>query len=290
MKRGEAAQHRGNAYKWISTGITGLLIIVRLIFECHRRYLAAGMYLGGVRFEKAQQSKELKAIEAGKIGPGLRDYRITVECTGKLEHKFLERLRVLMSDAQLYEAIPFEQRTEALRARCFTMTSYAAAAAVEHEAECTTFPNKLFTCIHEPGAFKEFDDVKECQKDLWSLEVLAFYREGDREDFRHDMRMGAKMIRTDTAPRECSHSVVRRLLHMLSVQTHVLAIDRLNAHFMARTAVSFSSWLPRLPRLRRNVRRPRTRMEVWRESPSRPRRKLELARETARGELGCLRR
>lgn len=236
LLRQQGDRHRRDALCLVSApDLLAHLVVVRIAIEPHRLYIADLFFYGGDKWEQAQRCREARALRGGAVGTKLRDYRLLVAAKCTLERSFMQSIELLMGGSDLYDLVPAHSRTLAVQTKLFSMLTYSASRMAEIIHQFNGFPFRVFKCLEDLGGFATLAAERDCLKDAWSKDFLSMACKPEKAaDAQQTLRLLAIFGQLDTAPIECSHASVRRLLVHFSVQCPLMAMENLNAEWVGK--------------------------------------------------------
>ena len=207
----------------------GKLMLQRCLMEPLRAYLAKQFDLASADFERRESAKLAAALSRGETGAGARAYRLSLVASGAVDRVFFDQTRVLFDCANLWSALPPSCLTVSFRALAFRGISRQACAF--HELLARThegFPHQVFKLLGSPDHAEALDAVDECLLDPWTRSMKRAYG-FQSADFLHILAGVAQSLAVDISVLEAKHATIRRLLTVLSVQTHAVEFSHLSA-------------------------------------------------------------
>lgn len=235
--RKQSAGERSVAVQFLRwQDVPGLTIVVRAVMEPQRQYIEGLLHVGGATWEQHQRWREARALACGERGTGLRDYRVLVAVRGDLEEKCTERTISLMTQTSSWNALPVRMRNASLRSTAFCMLSSALCMLNEIRAIFESHPFSIFRVLENDNDRDFLADLQqgtsECERGDFANWILSLLKLMTVEDVLQVLRTIALYALLDNGPLEASHTIARRLLMMMSVQTAMLSLDMLNAEWI----------------------------------------------------------
>ena len=104
----ENEKHRRQTLRWVLSEPLGQVVMLRLCLEPLRNLLSKQLRIAGRAWDEAQRLKQLKAVKAGDSSYQ-RHFRITVAAEQTLENEFMQQVRALMFEHELWSVMPPRQ-------------------------------------------------------------------------------------------------------------------------------------------------------------------------------------
>ena len=118
---------RGKALELVGLNPEAMMLTVRYVLKPLQALRRRQYNISGIRWETQQRAKVAKAIQAGRPGERLRQYRIVIAAQCAFENKFMEDLRCLMGPSRLWNALPYASRTVQHRGTTFKLLARSGA-------------------------------------------------------------------------------------------------------------------------------------------------------------------
>ena len=238
---------RAMAFQFLHSNSLGWLVLIRMLMEPLRQYLAQQLMRAGAEWELGQRAEAAKTTPDGAQRE--RYFRVGCEAEGVGDELLLGQLRLFFEEPTLWRVMPPSQHTVAARALAFRCASRLGAAFHRIlRSRRQKFPLKMFRLLsRRDGLAEEFVDVPECLLDAWSLELRKTYPTLSGPEFLQVLYTVAYQARADISHIESRHASVRRVLTAGSVQTHAVSLALLSAqwvvqqHRTTRVEISASS-------------------------------------------------
>jgi hypothetical protein len=203
-----------------------------LIVEQHR--LSAG-------WDDIQIHHEVRALAAGGLPAGRRDYRVLLAHDSLATRRCLQELSEIFVSERPWTLLPDDNDMSLsdMVLAGFRMLARAGAAVTQLLlARHRHYPYKTFAVLHSKAAADELANEKRCLLDDWSLSWVTRYPTA--EQMRGDeallcLHAAAVLLRTDISSIECKHASVRRDLNAASLQTWAATLEHVSALHLGRT-------------------------------------------------------
>ena len=225
------ARERRLALDFLRAGSLGALVLMRLLMEPLRQYLARQFERAGEDWDLAEQGKVAEAQRAGRRYA--RKFRIVVVASGEDDRFFCEQLRLAFGSARLWSIMPPSSCTVATRALAFRCLARMGCA---HEkllgSRHKGCPYKTFLLLLDPGKAAEVAGMPDCLVDPWTSALRKEYPGLVGEEVQQILYTLASLVRVDISHVESRHASVRRMLTGRSVQTHPLSLQDLSAQWV----------------------------------------------------------
>ena len=223
-------KHRAEGVRFCNSNPLGRMLIIRILMEPMRRYMAAQFDMASDDWDVKESAKLARALAAGQSGVGARRYRLSEIAVGAADAIFFEQLRIVFDEGVLWAGLPPQCRIVSYRALVFKSAS---------RAGCTFqrllghvhkgFPCQLFRLLYDPSLGSEFEKVSPCLLGPWARAFLEEHPKLDDPAALHILEVMAMLLMVDISQVESKHASIRRMLVILSTQTCGLDIEQLSA-------------------------------------------------------------
>ena len=165
-----------------------------------------------------------------------RSFRICLAASGSMVEQSLEQTRSVMTSSEEWQHMLACCRTSALRSRATLMLSKGGSGLYKLQQEHLNYQVSLFILLLDPSMASTIA-ADLCRMDPWSLEFVLYHRSKDGLDSAmclDELRALAHMWELEMASVEAFHASIRRLQHIVSVQTHGEAMQDASAEWLLR--------------------------------------------------------
>lgn len=225
------AKDRSAGMAFLQRRPLGQLVLIRLVMEPLRQYLTKQFSRASEEAQVLEKAKLASAVKAGhEYFPKLRVLEVA---QGGDDVHFMEVLRWLFEDKELWSLIPPPDHTVSMRALAFRCASrmgcgFAKLLLSRHKR----FPFAVFRLLAEPELAADFRQLSDCVLDPWTKKLRELWPNMEGPGFKQVLYSVASVLRVDISHIEARHASVRRFLVSGSVQTHSVAMPLLSAHWL----------------------------------------------------------
>lgn len=225
------AKDRSSAMALLLRRPLGHFVLIRLVMEPLRQYMANQFRIASEGFGVEEKAKLAKALqEGGSYAPKMRVLELA---EGVADQRFFHTLSWLLGEKELWGLMPPPDHTVSMRALAFRCIArmgcaFAKLLATRHRK----FPYQIFRLLREPGLAAEFRQVPECLLDPWTRRLRQKWPSLEGSAFLQVLYTTASMMRVDVSHIEARHASIRRFLTSGSVQTHTVSLPLLSAQWL----------------------------------------------------------
>ena len=211
------------------------LFVLRSSIVPQEIWMSGMLKLSSSSNERREEARAARAAVVGEEGFLTRAYRGLEYARGTLVTAAIERTCATMRDAAAWDSMPVRGRTERVQADAFRTLACLLCLLSEIEEELSGYPYRLFLLLQDPR-FAEVILREYCLHDRTTIAILrAIGARGlGSPEARYLVRLYAYMFRPDSVEVECLHATLRRILHILSVQTDTMSLEDCSAHELLR--------------------------------------------------------
>ena len=228
---------------WITKPL-GRLNIIRRYYAALRELMQFKLETGGKRWELRQRAKVAKAAQQGLPTEHVREYRVLLVATNVAEDKCMRAISHLLTSEMPWGVImqPTDMVTVAGRALAFRIGSRAGACVEELRRKHVQFPFRTFLMFRSPETagdiVREVAQHQGCKGsiiDEWTLDLVRRFGTADALRGpvpRSIILLRMMMIYIENGCIESLHAWVRRVIVLLSTQTHPSSFVDVNSFWM----------------------------------------------------------
>ena len=225
------AKTRRLGLAWIVQNRFGHVVMIRLLMEPLRQYLAKQFRRAADAWDYSEKAKQASACLSS--GDCRRSFRIVSEAEGVEDECFLQSVRWLFQECEMWDTMPPRDHHASMRSLAFRCASRMGC--VFHKllrSRHKGFPYQMFRLLTNPDFAEKFRNMSECVLDEWCKSLRRRYPTLTGDEFFQVLYTVAVLLRVDVSHVEARHASIRRFLTAGSVQTHQVSLPTLSAQWL----------------------------------------------------------